>query len=263
MIKSAVAKFTDKEISNIADSCAGLRSLDNKKRESRREFVSNFTEYHDLYKKVVNTFEDLSDEIKANGDTKKGSLAFYVQLIRDREVKLGKESYLLNEAKFGFMKSIAKWVFTPGELDKTSKSQDEAKKDKPSKSKKKISTRKNQILFIKLQNKSSNNSSWEVELVITNISDNPLQNVDLSLYDTDGEKFSLSEAEGDFISINKKEDSVRIAFMPASMDENNREEKTYTLKGPTSLDIERLTSIHAEVDNPGKGEKDLEIINLD
>ena len=140
LIKITVDKYTEKEIKAIAESCYKIRSLNNKKNETRKEFVSNFAKHYDTYKMVIKNFEDLALQTTANGDSKKDSLTYYVQIIRKREEDLAIKDYLLNEVKYGFMKSIVKWSDNPGAVKKTLKTTTENEVPKTKKITKKSST---------------------------------------------------------------------------------------------------------------------------
>ena len=135
-----VDKYTEKEIKAIAESCYKIRSLNNKKNETRKEFVSNFEKHYNTYKMIINNFEELALQTTANGDSKKDSLTYYVQIIRKREEDLAIKDYLLNEVKYGFMKSIVKWSDNPSEVKKPSKTPKENEAQKAKKNTKKTST---------------------------------------------------------------------------------------------------------------------------
>ena len=71
-----VDKYTEKEIKAIAESCYKIRSLNNKKNETRKEFVSNFEKHYNTYKMIINKFEELALQTTSNGDSKKDSLTY-------------------------------------------------------------------------------------------------------------------------------------------------------------------------------------------
>ena len=260
LIKKTVEKFTDKDIKLIADASFKIRSLNNKTSESRREFVSNFSKHHDTYRKVINTFEELANETTAYGDTKKNCLAYYVQLIREREKDQGVDQYLLNEVKYGFMKSIVKWIDTPGDLDKTSKI---AKKDSSTKSKKKSAKLKANKLVIKIIETKVKSAHWELDLSLTNNSDIPLQNIELSFVTTDDKKLLLSEVAGDLISLTKKNKTAKIAFLQASMDEESKSWNEFMIKGPNIDEFENLSKITSEIENTKDKITETEVFELD
>ncbi len=251
IIDETVKRFTDKDIRLIADSCYKLRSLNNKKGETRREFVGVSAKHHDTYRKVLNTYNDLA---LSTSDNKKYILGYYVQLIRGRQEDLGIKDYLLNEVKFGFMKSIVKWIDTPGELDKVSSISSQGKKGSTKKQKK--SQESATKVNLKLINKKSSGSAWQVQFSITNVSKQPLQNIDLYFYDDENNILSLSEASGDYITLLEEEDCARIDFLMASMDENDQKAIDYLIKASKDENFENLSKIEVVIENPSKGEKE-------
>ena len=261
LIEEIVKKFTDKDIKLIADSCYKIRSLNNKKNETRREFVTTFEKHHDTYRKVINTYNELGLETSNNGDSKKDALAYYVDLIRKRQENLGINSYLLNEVKFGFMKSIVKWIDTPGDLDKVSSSAKEDKKQIKKTTKKKI-TRIENKLSVSLDKKISSASQWQIYLTISNITRTPLQNIDLYFYNQENDLLEIEEAEGNYIVTDEKHQRARINFLEASMEENSVKESKFIIKFSKDIDVEDLDKIEAEIENPSKGEKETETFNV-
>jgi hypothetical protein len=136
LINETVTNFTDKQIKAIADASYKIRSINNKKSETRKEFVTVFEKHHDTYRWITKTFDELAAVALGNGDTKKYVLAYYIQLIRKRQENMGINAYLINEVKYGFMKSIAKWIDTPGDLQKSgTKKENEEEAIKSSKKK--------------------------------------------------------------------------------------------------------------------------------
>lgn len=257
IVQETVNKFTDKEIKSIADSCYKLRSLNNKINESRRDFVAAFKSHHETYRMVINTYNELTINTSKNGDSKKNVLAYYVQLIREREEKQGISQYLLNEAKYGFMKSIISWKDTPGALDKISPIKiKELEKEK--KKTKKSTNSKTKMISLDFIDKKEMNDHWFLEISISNISKYPLQNIDLTFLDDKNKKLKLIEAEGKNISIISHGNIAQIAFMSASMNEKVPEEIKYSLKGDLRDNFENLSLIEASIDNPEKGEKEQE-----
>lgn len=229
-----------------------MRSLNNKKNETRREFVSVFEKHHDTYRKVVNTYNDLTLNTSGNGDNKKTILGYYVQLIRERQEDSGISEYLLNEVKFGFMKSIVKWIDTPGELDKSSNS-GQSKKASSKNQKKKGQSSTNKV-HLEIKEKTSTPSTWQLKLFITNISKQPLQNIDLHFYDDKKNVLGLSEASGDHIHLKDSGNTARIDFLIASMDEDDLKEIEYTIKADKDVNFENLAKIEVEIENPSKKE---------
>ena len=247
LVQDEIKKFSDKDIKAIADSCNKLRSLDNKKNESRREFVKIFEEHHDTYRMVINTFKELTLNTVNNGDSKKTILAYYVQLIRNRQEEVGLSKNLLNEVKFGFMKSIVKWVDSPSELDKIVSTKhvekSEIKKDFSSGS---------TGLSLELISKKKTPKYWELKVKLTNASKYPLQNIFLSFIDNKNKKLQIIEASGEIISIDTQKNMALIPFIVASMDENIHKTVEYSIKGSLDENFENLTAIEVKIDNPVK-----------
>lgn len=260
LIEETVKNFTDKDIKLIAGSCYKLRSLDNKKGETRREFVGVFAKHHNTYRKVVKTYNEIALSTSNNGDTKKDTLGYYVQLIREKQENLGITEYLLNEVKFGFMKSIVKWIDNPGELDKVSSISHQGKKGSNKKQKKRQSIPK---VALELTKKVFSSSLWQVYLSITNISKQPLQNIELYFYDDENNLLSLSDALGDYISILEDEECARINFLMASMDENTQKAVDYVIKASKEENFDNLAKIEVVIENPSKGEKEKQEFNID
>ena len=261
IVQDTVNKFTDKDIKAIADSCYKIRSINNKKNESRRDFVATFKKYHDTYRMVINTYNELVVLTSKNGDSKKNVLAYYVQLIREQEKEQGISQFLLNEAKYGFMKSIISWTDTPGALDKIS-SINEKNLENEKKKTKKSSESKSKMITLDFIDKEKKKDHWLLELSISNISKYPLQNIDLTFLDNMNNKLRLIEAEGKNISIASQGNTAQIAFLGVSMNERLHENIKYSLKGKLEDNFENLVLIEASIDNPGKREKEKELFDV-
>lgn len=257
IVQDTVKKFTEKDIERITESCNKLRPLNNKINETRREFVTTFKEHHNTYRKVVNTYNEITLNTVQSGDTKKNILAYYIQLIRHQQEEQGFTKHLINEVKFGFMKSIVKWVDTPGELDKIAKTKQEDKKEI-----KKGTSFNSKQLSLELKDKKKTTKHWQIELILTNTSKYPLQNINISFFDDKNKKLQLIEASGENISLDDQKDMAFISFIIASMDENSHESLKYSIKGPLDENFENLKIIEVKIDNPVKKIKETQLFEV-
>lgn len=217
LVNLAVKTVTDNDLKDLIDGCTGLKSINNRKGETRLEYVKKYEEHHDLYHKIVDIGNDLiSSANEKTGDAKTKIKSEFVQGLRKRQELLKLSGPLLNEVKFGFMSSMVKWLNNPEELKKKSLYKP---RNKDKKSKQSLSLNEPDI-DIEMKSKNLNKNQWEIILSIKNKNRFPLQNVSLTFFDFEDEQLELSSVSGRNMEYNKSNKSVIIPYIQASMDDN-------------------------------------------
>ena len=148
--------ITDNELLQLAKSCEKIRSINTKKGENRRDYVTIFENYHELYIKLVTTRENLY-LLQADVDQKKSAFSTtFIKELRERQEKLGLTKYLVNNVKFAFIVNIVHWLQNPELLDK--------KREYKPRTKNKEKIGKRNISIIKMLAMSDNSIDFEVKV---------------------------------------------------------------------------------------------------
>ncbi|MCG3216956.1 MAG: hypothetical protein KAS63_09555 [Candidatus Heimdallarchaeota archaeon] len=203
--------FKNEDYKKIAKSCEKIRAVNTKKGENRKKYVQQFEKHFVIYKKLVKTVEELTEEIKENSNETKTSVREQViGAIREKQEELEISSYLINVVKYSFIRTIVNWLNNPKELEKKS-----IYKPRSQSNKSKIILKEPEF-ELELLDKKKEDKQWKIIFQIKNKSNYPLQNLEIKVTDHSDERVHVTSVTGYLIEIAKG--IMHIAFIPASME---------------------------------------------
>ncbi|MHA1407047.1 MAG: DUF6884 domain-containing protein [Candidatus Heimdallarchaeaceae archaeon] len=253
--------LTNNDMKLIADSCNGLKTINTKKGESRKDFVAKYKKYYPIYRKLINIIEPTVTELKErNGETKTKLIGEFVQQIREKQEKLGLSTYLLNEVKYTIMKTVIKWIDNPKELEKKSVYVPRSKERKSKGKTARLIVNRPEI-EIELKEPVKQKNRWEIEGFLINKSNYPLQNIKIKVKDSKDKQIKVIEVTGNLVE--KAAGEIHINFVAAPMGEET--EKLLKIKFVVN-ELEDITdgfSLEIEQDFTFTKERIMEIFEFD
>jgi len=239
-------KFSKNDIKLIAKSCEKIRAVNTKKNESRRIYIKQYEEYYDIYRKLVENVEKITEELKEKLEKNKVSIREnIIHEIRKKQEETGITSYLLNPVKYSFIRTIVNWLNNPAELKKKSTYRPRSK-NKEQKIVLRIPNFDIEILEIK-----KDNTLWKVYFQVVNKTNYPLQNIELKFLDKNDEQIYVTSAAGNFVEVAKG--LVHIPFIPAPMSMEEKSVK-YVFTASETEELNDDIKVKIYFDFPAKNE---------
>lgn len=219
LILESVSKLSDQDLTKLALSCKGLRTIISKKGETRGQWLSHHREHLGFFQQLVKIIDTSIDQLSESLDISRTLVKNeIIKNVRIKQVSLDISEFLINGPKWSMITTLVNWK-QKTEDNSTLLDQTVVYKKRGSPKPKKIILEDPEFDII-LTEKKQNGSGLEFFCAFENKSPYPLQNIVISATSDEGEIVYLTGGYGGGGFVEIAGGKVIIPFIPASMDES-------------------------------------------